>query len=69
MTKITQNSNLNKCSINNNKAYEGRIGFDSQDNTVVKWYEIRGHKGAQILHFVTREARTSVFGMTVVAYQ
>ncbi|NCQ52079.1 hypothetical protein GW796_09330 [archaeon] len=68
MPKITKKENLGKFAIKNGYAYEGKIGFDKDGNTVVKWYKITGHRGAQIEFFVRRENKKIVFGKEVVAY-
>ncbi len=65
---ITKNENLGKFAVNNGKAYEARIGFDKDDNTVVKWYQIRGYRGAQIESLVRREGRATIYGVDVVPY-
>lgn len=64
MERVTTNENLGKLKIHNGSAYEGRIGFDKDDNTVVKWYKITGHKAGTIITLY-KEGNRVIFGKEV----
>ena len=64
MAIITIKENLGKYGVKNGRAYEGKIGF-AGDETVVKWYEIKGHRGCQIDSFYNKGMRM-VYGKEIV---
>ena len=63
---MTTQNNLGKFGIKNGKSYEGKIGFDKNGDTCVKWYEIKGHKGCQIDSLFNKGQKV-IFGKDVVA--
>ena len=63
----TDNKNLCKFGVKNGKAYEGKIGFDKDDNTCVKWYVVRGYKGMQIIHNFCNEGKKEIYGQEIVS--
>jgi hypothetical protein len=60
----TTRENLGKYGVKNGKAYEGKIGFVGNE-TVVKWYEIKGHKGCQVDSFYNKGLRLA-YGKEIV---
>lgn len=65
---ITKNENLGKFSINNGQSYEGKIGFDKEGNTCVKWYKITGHRNGTIIT-LAKEGKKVIFGKELVPYK
>jgi len=64
---ITKNENLGKISIHNNQSYEGRIGFNKDGDSCVKWYKLTGHRNGTILT-LHKEGKSIIFGKEVVPY-
>ena len=69
MAIITSDDNLNKFGVKNGQAYEGRIGFrkdaEGDEVTCVKWYQVKGYRGAQLSTFYN-EGKTQAYGQDLV---